>query len=90
MVEELLNKLLYIQSMEYKVYDLNYIKTIHTHTHTRKRQQTVLWIEELGCFYCLLPTMLYFPNVLYNGQVCFISSEKNFFKYCSGLYWLPT
>ena len=42
------------------------------HTHIRKRQQTVFWIEELGCFCCLLPTMLYFPNVLYNGQVCFI------------------
>ena len=34
------------------------------------------------CSHCI-----YFPNVLYNGQVCFISSEKNFFKFPTLNLW---
>lgn len=66
--------------MVIKIYDLNYIKTIHTHTHKKKTANCFLDRGIRVVFICLLPTILYFPNVLYNGQVSFISSEKKFFE----------
>ena len=69
MVEELLNKLLYIQSMEYKVYDLNYIKTIHTHT-----KKTANCFLDRGIRVFLLPS----PNYALFSK-CFIQWTSMFY-----------